>query len=279
MVTYLVMKNNVARAFQTKTMYLLIVIIPAVICAISGIAFRLSSNEVRVGVLGEEAVRRVYEERLDKWGCISYEPADASSVHTDMITQKYHRVLDTRSSAVEEQMREIAIIADRANEGHKNSLSKEQQSHALLMISYIVIATIYASKLIKDRKEGTYERFLSTGFSKVSYQWGYMLSTFILVFSQLVIANVLLTVIESGVSSSFGQISSSMFLIALISSTIGVILAMICNSDLGANLTASSLAVLFGLLGGVAVPITSMPEVFQVIAIFNPVHWIILLLQ
>ena len=278
MAIYLVMKNNLVRAFQSRSTYLCIVLIPLVICIASSVMVRISAEELRIGLIGEEASRRAFAQQLEQVDGVVYEVTNMASQQTDLITQKYHMVIDTNDINIEEKIREITALCS-GEKQKEERMSEEQQMFSLLMVSYLVIATIYASKLIKDRKDGTYHRFLATGYGSMTYRMGYVVSTFAMVFLQLVVACLLFGVIEWGFACSIWKVYTAMLLIAIVSTSVGVIVTSICKSELSANLIASSVAVLLGLLGGGFIPISKMPYALQVFANVNPVNWIIRILQ
>ena len=277
---YLVMKNNLKRVFATKFTYMVMILIPVAISFISILSDSISNSDIRVGVIGDA---EEFEEITDcflRYPSIRCERAKADTRHTDMITGKYQYLIDMTEgskNSIKESMQAI-ITAEKQKQGERlDGIPKTERKFALLLTAYMMIASMYASVMIRDKKNGTMERFCFAGFKKNTYHLGFFASTGLVMLCQLSVAVFILVVFDRSFSVSFGRAVEMILFMAAVASAFGVGVASVLKSELSANITASSTVAILSLLGGTFVPIGQMPEFLKFISIISPIRWLQLL--
>ena len=268
---YLVMKNNFNRAFARKSAGILMVLLPILLVIIGIVSGSITDKTIRVGVLNPV---ETVQELLSPMEHVQYEFADSRTVQTDQIMGKYHYVMDANDT--ESTQRTIAQIQERAAQiGNGNSISTHKRFAAMLLTAYFVIATVYASKLIRDRNQGLIGRARAAGMKTGQYFMGYVLSTGIIVVIQLVIAVTGFAIMEPEFPLNFQQTAGFVGLSSVIVTIYGALYALVCRREMTANLMAASIAVIFSIIGGTFVSIEQMPPVMQSLSMISPVRWIL----
>ena len=282
MVTYLVMKNNLKRIFATKFTYLVMLLLPVAISFVSIVSSSLANSDIRVGVICDAEEYREISDSFLTYPTIRCEMAKSASKHTDLILGKYQYLIDmtekskgTTKNDIKESL--SAIIAAAKQEGKVEGLPLTDRTFALLLTAYMMIVSIYATTMIRDKKDKTMERFCFAGFTKISYSLGYMASTALVVLCQLSMAVVMLAVFDRSFSVSFERAVEMILFMAAVASVFGVGVASFLKSELSANITASSIVVILSLLGGTFVSIEQMPELLQCVSVISPIRWLQLL--
>lgn len=284
MATYLVMKNNIKRTFATKFTYLVMLLIPIAISFASIVSGSLSNSDIRVGVICNAEEFKEVSEAFSTYPEIRCEMEESESRHADLITGKYQYLVDMTEKSknettndTKESISAIMAVAQESHEGNEEGLSKSDRTFALLLTSYMMIASIYAATIIKDKKNKTLERFCFAGFTKASYSLGYMASIALIMICQLSVAVLMITLLDHGFCVSFEKSAEMILFMAGVASVFGVGVASFFKSELSANITASSIVVILSLLGGTFVSIEQMPELLKCVSIISPIRWLQLL--
>lgn len=182
--TFLVMKNNLKRIFANKYTYLLFILVPVLIVGTGVVGTRMTEKTIRVGLL--HPVKEV-QEQLESYDYVQYQIADEQSAQTDFIMGKYHYLIDAEKAEPAQQML-LKISEEGSQIGKENPLSASKRFAAMLFTAYLVIATIYASKFIQDREQGTLNRVRMTGTRTGQYLMGYAFSTEVIIIIQIAIS-------------------------------------------------------------------------------------------
>ena len=281
MATYLVMKNNLRRVFTIKFTYLVMVLIPVAVSFISVASNAASSADIRVGIICEEDEFEEIAENLGSYMGIQCERADASTKHTDVITGKYQYLIDAKEDTESEVMDAIGEIVNisrmKETDGLKSNTGTERK-FALLLTAYMMIASLYASRMIRDKKIGTVERYCLAGYKKSKYSFGYMASTGIVILCQLSLAVGIMSIWDKSFIVSAGEAVEMILFMAVVASAFGVVVASILKSELHANILASSTIAILSLLGGTFVPVEQMPEALQFLSVISPIRWLQMIL-
>jgi len=273
---YLVMKNNIKRNFLNKSTYIIIFLLPVIIAVIGMAISGISQSSIRIGIIANDAVFHDVQVRLDKYENIEYERADARSIYTEMIMNKYHFVLNyLNESDGNSTLNEIENLAASGLEKNINKLSDTQRTVAMLMTVYLIIAAVYATKIIKDKKDGTFQRFAYSGNSIKKYALGYVFSTGFIVLIQITVAFLILKVFDKQFSLTILKSAEIIAAITMITTVYGVTIAFLSKKDMNANICASSIAVILSLIGGTFVSLSEMPSFLQTLSMINPIRWII----
>lgn len=274
---YLVMKSNLKRNFLTKSTYFIILLLPVIISMIGIFANGISSNSIRVGVFTED--NKDYEDfqkRMNGYENIQYEKADGKTIHTDVIMSKYQYVVNyLEGKDTEGILNEIENIGKNGLEKNKSNITLTERIVAMLTMVYMIMATLYATKIIKDKKDGTFQRFIFSGNGKIKYAMGYALSTGTIIFIQIIIAIVIVILVDENIAMSLSKAISVIMAMTFLSTIYGMVMAMINKKDMNANICASSVAVICSLIGGTFVSISEMPYFLQVVSIISPIRWMI----
>lgn len=278
MAVCLVMKNNLKRSFKRISTYLFLFLIPLGIVLFGVAAESMESKRIQIGVIGTKenymAVAEVFKEAEG----IVFQQADKKQVRTDLIMGIYDQVFDAD--------REDALTqAKKWREETKNTGTKEETNQntvrrmvSMLITLYLVIATIYASKVIYDKEDGVIERFQYAGGKKGRYYAGYFLSTMLVVFMQTAATLVVLRIYNGGMLLSLQKVVLLALVISAVTASFGVGITAVCKKEVSANISASAVAVLCSVMGGTFVAVENMPGVLSVIGSMSPVYWITLLL-
>lgn len=274
---YLVTKNNLRRNFLTKSIYIIIFLLPVIICILGIIINGISNRTIRVGIVTNNIVSyQDCENQLNQYENIQYERADASTIHTDFIMSKYQYVINyLEGTNTEGSIDEIKKLAMSNLEKNSNSISQTERMLSMLITVYMIIATIYATKIIKDKNDGTFQRFTYSGNSAKKYAMGYIISTGIMIMLQALIAIIIFKLFDKNFSLSLIKAFVIIMAITLFATVYGVTIALINKKDMNANICASSIATICSLLGGTFVSIADMPHFLQILSIVSPIRWII----
>ncbi|SEW42525.1 ABC transporter permease [[Clostridium] fimetarium] len=273
---YLVMKNNLKRNLFKKSTYIIMFLLPIMIAVIGMITSGISQSSIRVGIIADEVVFRDVQARLDKYENIDYEPADVRTIHTDRIMNKYHFVLNYLDKSDSEGiLNEIENLAASGLDKNANKLSQTQRMVSMLMTVYMIIAAVYATKIISDKNNGTFQRFAYSGNSRKKYAFGYVISTGLIVLVQITVAFVILKTFDKEFALTMFKSAEIIATITMITTVYGVTIAFRSKKDMNANICASSIAVIMSLLGGTFVSVSEMPSFLQILSIINPIRWII----
>ena len=276
MAIYQVMKNNVKRNFSKKSTYIIMFLLPIMIAVIGMITSGISQSSIRVGIIADEVVFHDVQARLDKYENIDYELADVRTIHTDRIMNKYHFVLNYLDKSDSEGiLNEIENLAASGLDKNANKLSQTQRMVSMLMTVYMIIAAVYATKIISDKNNGTFQRFAYSGNSRKKYALGYVISTGLIVLVQIIVAFVILKAFDKEFALTMFKSAEIIATITMITTVYGVTIAFLSKKGMNANICASSIAVIMSLLGGTFVSVSEMPSFLQILSIINPIRWII----
>ena len=310
MATYLVMKNNLKRTFANKFTYLVMLLVPIAISFAGIVSGSFSNADIRVGVIGNTKELTEVSEAFSVYPTVHVEIAKQESMHTDLITGTYQYLIDMTANNhdtvqndtvqndtvqndtvqndavqndavqtnVEESISTIIAAVQQKQESKASEISQTDRTFALLLTAYMIIASIYATTMIQDKKNKTMERFCFAGFTKTSYSIGYMASTALIICCQLISAVVILAVFNHGFVVSLEKAVEIVLFMTAVASIFGVGIASFLKSELSANITASSIVVILSLLGGTFVSISQMPEILKCISVISPIRWLQLLL-
>lgn len=289
-----VLINNLKRSWNHKGLLIITFILPVVLCLILGL-IPFGKASWRIGILvpeGAEAAgeREALYKNLAQLEGIKYEEARPKTLHTDLITGKYHMVVDFRH---EDEKKPFAIITYR-NEAKKLALeesilkgvrSKEEglslteRAMAFLQTLFIIFSTIHASALIRDKQNGTLTRYRFAKKNQAGYHLGFFIYTFIITHFQLLLSLVSLSIFEKGFSLTLMEALVIPLLMTLNAAVIALLICSSSNSEVSANVTSSSLAAIMSLLGGTFISIEAMPPLLRLLSALSPNRWIVELLR
>ena len=280
---YLVIKNNIKRAMRNHMNIVMVVLAPLLICVVTVISLQFKTNIVRVGILDDanttkEDIKYVMEQ-LDGYQGIEVQRAESTLINTNLIMGRYHRYIDT-TKPLEPQVREIkasTVIAKNVSNSEKSSKTAKQ-AVGLLITTFLILATVHATQYLKDQKSGTISRYMMSGRVKGSYFIGYCGYTFLITAVQCGVCLGLMTAIMPRVRMEFTLFITIVLTIALLAAVLSMCIVKLSKSDLRANLTASSVAIILSLLAGTFVATEHMPKSMQTLQVLNPINWILNLL-
>lgn len=297
---YLVMKNNFRKSFNHKLLFLVSFLLPIVLCVIAG-SIKLGKTTIRVGSLEAETNLIQREERQDLYNLleqsegIKYAVAKEDSLHTDLMTGKFNLVMDYRNStsiedfkllsyqneekiAVLTQVFRTAITEQKSIDFSglpKKGMTETERTIAVLLTMFMIISSIHAAAIIRDRQSGTYDRYHFARKSDSGYVLGYVMHNFLITYGQIVLCMVVLHFLQAGFIISLTKGVMIGVVIALISTVFSMLICLSSKSEMQANITASSLAAVLSLLGGTFVTIESMPGILRLLSLGSPIRWIV----
>ena len=279
MEAYLVMKNNLKRSFKKKSTYLFMILIPIFIGIAGVLTNYISEGNISVGVLNNPN-NTIKIEELNNIKNIKYSEVNENTINTDVIVGKYDFVLDyNNKEEMKLLIREIVTASESKNILSENNISDTERYISMLMTVYLIIATIYAANLNKDRENGTLERFCLAGKKKINYICGYLLSTGIIVFIQVSIAFMFLEIVDKNFTLDISKIILLIFVIMIVSTLYAIVSSLILKKEMRTNIVASSLAMLLSILGGTFIAVDNMPELLQGLSYLSPIRWVLLIIS
>ncbi len=302
--TYLVMINNFKRSFRHKEFFIIIFILPVILCILAGMV-KFGKVSIRVGLLGTEmsSTKLVDMDEmidlLEQSKGIRYSFADEESLNTDLMTGKFNMILDFRNREVIGQfnllsyqsednkiMLKTAFVEAITNKEpiqlgglKKEGLSVAERSMALLLSMFMIFSTLHASAMIKDRKSGTFDRYQFARQGGSGYVLGYILYNFLITYGQILLCMVALTLIQKDFAISIVEGLLLSIVIAAIATIFSMLICMGSKSELQANITASALAAVMSLLGGTFVAVEAMPGLLRVLSMASPIRWLVELVR
>lgn len=280
---YLVIKNNIKRAMRNRVNIVMVVLIPFLICVVTVISLQYKNNVVRLGIIeGEHTTEKDIEyvlEELEEYPDIEVQRAESTLVNTNLIMGRYHMYIDM-SKPLEPQIQEIKASSEiKENTQKAEKTSKEtKQTVGLLITTFLILATVHASDYIKDQKSGVISRYKISGCVKGGYFMGYCGYTFLITVAQCGVCLGLIELIMSKVRMEFTLFITIVLAISLLAAVLSMYIVKLSKSDLRANLTASSVAIILSLLAGTFVSTEHMPKIMQTLQLINPISWILNLL-
>lgn len=256
-------------------MYLVLVLIPLCIAIIGNISMNTSEKYLKVGIL-EGAMTKKVTDCLDENEYIRYETADKKTVNTDLIMKKYDYIIDGANPNAMKEVDKLSKLYQTEHYGQINSISSRERILSVYLTVYMVIATLYASKMIQDKKMGVIDRICYSGTNKKQYYFG---------FFGFVCANILLQTIigflvihlwnKDFLPNSIGAIIGSVLFITIFASLYGILHAVLYKTEMSANIMSSSVAIMLSIIGGTFVGVEQMPKALQVISAISPIRWLI----
>lgn len=294
--TCLVIKNNLKRSLNNRTLFVLLFILPIILTVLMGFVNQISSNSIRIGILSDDnpTIAEKLTELLRPSESMQYEQANVDSIHTDLIMGKYQFIIDFRGikeltdfelityyNLDEESIKDTLMTALRTNiafviqNENKGGITFAERMNAFLLTLLLITSTLNASGLIRDRKGGTLTRFCYSPQDISNYIRGNILYTMLLAALQITFSFLFLRLLRIPFHLSMEGTIAIGILIVGISSAFGTFITVLCKSDMKANVTASCIAILWSMLGGTFIPYEQMPSIIKVISIFSPVRWII----
>ncbi len=238
-------------------------------------------------------------EILDQSDGIKYGTAMESSLNTDLMMGKFHVVLDYRDS---NSMKEFELLTYQKEEkaarlnmifqqtianrvpvqlsGIKaQGLSVTERNLALLLSMFLVLSTVHASMIIRDKQSGTLLRYQFAKKSKIGYVAGYTLQTLLITFVQILLCIVVLMAVQKEFQLSWIGVLSVSVVMSGIVTIFCMIICLGSRSEMQSNITASSLAALLSLLGGTFVAVEAMPGLLRVLSYASPIRWLVELVR
>lgn len=295
---YLVMKNNFNKNRKNKLSFFVSFFLPVILCLVAG-SIEFKNPSVRIGILYGDNNRMKAEvgevfHLLNSSEGLKAAIADEDTLNTDLITGRFHAVMDYReSSSVEsfhllsnQDENRMEVLEGSIKEAVRNrkaisfggytkeKLSSAEQSMAIILTIFLVISTVHAVGIISDKQSGTFTRYRFSGQKAGSYVVGYLLYNFVLTLTGVVLSILLLSVVKELSISVIGGIMIA-FAIASLSTMLSTVITLGSKSELQANVMASSFAALASILGGTFVAIEHMPKLLQILSFASPVRWII----
>lgn len=272
MVSYLVMKNNLKREFMKKQTFLILLLMPILIIIFGVYGTKLQEKTVRVGILGGEEFYQECQGWMQNTEGVLTDRASEKSLHTDVITGKYHFVLCEGEKYENEKA--VEQIKNLAAGCQLKPRSATERMVAMIVTVLMVLATMFAAKVISDRKSGVTDRYCCAGHGKISYILGYLASTAVMAAILMSVMIVILKGINTGFELSWEKCGVFFLMGTALSALFGVCMALISHSDMMANILGSSAAVLLSILGGTFVAIENMPAVLKLLSVISPVTWV-----
>jgi ABC-type multidrug transport system, permease component len=298
------MKNNLHRNLHHKLLFTVTFLLPSVLCILIGL-IHFDNPSFRVGVITsmQDGSRVTYGSTLDNILMhspgLKYEEADPLTMHTDLMTGKYHLVLDFRGCKKMDDFhlvtyqnnlksdlwkkafqkailnREAVLFKNLENKG----ITPTQRTMATLLTFFMIFATIYTSAMIKDRQNSILSRYRYSGKTSGNYILGYFFSSLLIIYMQSLFCILILRITQKNFDLNFMQITVLSVMIAVISVIFSILICCGSRSEVEANIMAAALSSVLSLLGGTFVAVEAMPELLKILSYASPIRWVIELIK
>ncbi len=297
---YLVMINNLRRSWHHKLLFAVTFLLPVLLCLLLGMV-KFDKPSIRVGILlpARKEIKvsdmdKLYP-LLDSSIGVEYREAKEDRINTDLMSGRFHMIMDYRESITIDHFEvlsyqsedKIALIKDALHGAitkrepvsliglNKEGLSVTERSVAILLTLFMVFSSIYTSAIIRDRKSGILTRFQFARKSSISYILGYMLYNFIITYCQVLLCNGVLMAVEKDYNPGLAGGILISIVIPSLATVFSMLICLISHSEVQANITASALAAVMSLLGGVFVAVEAMPGLLRILSFTSPVRWVV----
>ncbi len=255
-------------------------LIPILIGVVGMFTNNMKQPVIRVGVLADSTESLTIMQKIMISDNVECQMADRDSINTDRITGKYQFVIDyNKPIQFRETIENIEILINNKNHELMNDLSKTERLTAMILTAYLVIATVYATRILQDKESGTMERFCLAGKKRADYTCGNLISTGVIVLFQVSIAFLLFLVVDKGFTLNITKTLLAIGMITAITTLYGVLITFFSKKEMNANIIASSIAIILSILGGTFVAVEKMPQVLRVLSNISPIRWIILIMR
>ena len=256
------------------------IFIPVLLFLVGSLSIRLEESRVRVGVVGSPLFFEKVEDYFGENEGLQFQIAGSSSALTDQIMGKYHFLIKENATEIE-QIEEFDTVEKAIKSDESiltNHLPSAHRMVAMILTSYMTIATIYGMKYHQDKRAGVIERFNVSVGKKRRYMNGFFLSNIIVTGLQILVILVLWTLFDRNFELSFGSLIKAFIFIAVVSNLYAIMITIISKSELMSGILGASLAVLLSILGGTFVAVENMPAILQQISVISPVRWLLQML-
>lgn len=302
--TYLVMVNNFRRSLDHKLLFILTLFLPVLLCLAIGL-IRFDKSTLRIGLLmpNSEAMNSAEKEKLyhllDSSEGVKYKEAAGDTLNTELITGKFQAVLDYRESPAIDQFEIISYqkeektallqnlirsaLSERKpvslNGLKKEGLSVTERSMAILLTLFMVLSSVHASSIIRDRQEGMVNRYQYACKSSKGYILGYVFYSLVITYIQISLSMLVLMLIQKDFSLSLAEGLILSIILSVCSVTFSMLICLCSRSEVQANITSSALAAVMSILGGAFVAIDAMPALLRILSMANPMRWVVELIR
>lgn len=296
----LVMRNNFKRSFHHKLLFTVTFLLPVLLCLLISL-IHFEKTSIRVGILSDKTTASLEEvyQLLKGTDGLQYAPAEEADWNTELITGKFHIILDYRGSTsivdfklLSNQKEEEILLLDNAfrqsikehkpislADTRKEGMSATDRNIAILLTLFMVLSTVHGAALIRDRQNGSLQRYLYSGRRKGAYYLGYAFYQFLLMLCQILLCMVVLVTLQNTFHISWLQGVVVAVVIAFLSTLFGELICIGCQSEVQANITASAITVILSLLGGTFVAVQEMPALLRMLSFASPIRWVVELMH
>lgn len=154
-----------------------------------------------------------------------------------------------------------------------------ERSVAILLSVFMIFSTLRSAAIIRDKKDGTLQRYHFAYKSKSGYLFGYILYNFIITYCQVFISIGAVILIQISTEYTISVLFLLPLVIAIISVVFSTVICQAGKSEVQANVMASSLTALFSILGGTFVAVEAMPSLLRLLSFVSPIRWAVELVR
>jgi len=167
----------------------------------------------------------------------------------------------------------VQIVTPRSMEKARKPTSTEQNVPGYTIFGVFFIVLTLASGFFHEKRDGTFQRILTSPVSKVSILVGKLLPFYIINLLQVTIMFAIgVFVFEMDLGYMPALVLVSMALSAT-ANGMGLFVAAICRTEAQVNGLSVLLAVTLSALGGIMVPAFLMPSFMKTLSYFTPHAW------
>lgn len=299
----LVMKNNIKRSLHHKVRWIISFLLPLFLTVLVNIVSQVQQGDSRVGVLqstnelNTETIKAIKDsdtatlmticDSINKLDGYEAEPVSMDHYHMNLIMGDYHFIIDVSkpwstesiiSYQPEQSENEIyqsfnsALLNKEIIDTVEVEDDKLQQSIPFLMSTFLIMAVLQGGILLQDKNHGMILRYCYSPKRRFSYFLGNGGYIFSITFLQVVLSMGILCLVTS---TWLGLIKAIqiVLMITVTSSLFALLLCLICKNDTQASICASAVTGIATMLGGIFIPISSMPAFLQAISKASPIRW------
>lgn len=290
----LVAKNEFIRSLKNKKKLVLTFLLPLISIIVAIGINTMMKPSINIGVIDNQYINKSFEQKVSNIDRVKLSTANKSTINTDMILAKYSGVVEFKKGnnfdvyCLDENMKiEIEeAITEVINSGNtdkfkgllsildKGSLSTSQRGNGFIFITLIITCTMSSSIMLKDKEDKVLLRYYTTPNKLSGYILGNYIYNVINTIIQILVSSVFIYLLKIDIRISISQFIILGIIISIIASSISILVTVISNSELQANLLASSIALIMSLFGGAFLPIEKMPDMLKFISNISITKWI-----
>lgn len=289
----IIFKNNFKRSLNKRNTFMINILLPIIVVVLGIIINSVMKPSFTIGVLNFEnssTAKNAIQTLKDTNG-INVAKADSKNIELDTITGKYSAVVkftgstfklySVRDNNTKKSLRHLIemyitkpkLINIETLESYSMDFAK--RTVAFIVLFLMIMSTVNASLIIKDKANGTFKRYSYSPQNSGTYIAGNVIYNFVITYFQFFISVSMIAILRIKVNINYSDFLLMGIWAAAIATAFGTCIATLFNSEMYANLFSACIALVLSLIGGTFIPFEKMPSALQQVSLISPVRWFI----